>query len=193
MTSLCKELRSFHTKECSKEKTQGLKWKKTNQTNQKKKPNKNSMKLIRKEQAIWDGFEAITAMWTTVLRVTKRRSIQFYLTSLLWILWGAANAFLESASVWNQEALCPSGCWCCAVHKPCLNGRLPHIMSSFSEILNPCALVTVRALYQRSYSVARGVTYTHLGFQLKSPREPDLRSLDSNSSKRLDPWSLDFP
>lgn len=66
-------------------------------------------------------------------------------------------------------------------------------MSSFSEIRNPCALMMVRALYQRSYSVARGVTYTHLGFQLKSPSRPDLKSLDSNSSKRLDPWSLDLP
>lgn len=56
MTSLCKELLSSHTKECSKEITQGLKWKKTNQTN------KNSMKFIRKEQAIQDGFEAVTAM-----------------------------------------------------------------------------------------------------------------------------------
>lgn len=64
---------------------------------------------------------------------------------------------------------------------------------SFSEILNPCALLMVRALYQRSYSGARGVTYTHLDVQLKSLREPDLKSLKSNSSKRFGPWSLDPP
>lgn len=66
-------------------------------------------------------------------------------------------------------------------------------MSSFSEIQNPCALLTVRAFYQRSYSGARSVTYMHLGVQLKSPREPDLKSLESNSSKSLEPWSLDPP
>lgn len=65
--------------------------------------------------------------------------------------------------------------------------------SSFSEILNPCALVTVRAFYQRSYSGARGVPYMHLGVTLKNLRKPDLKSLESNCSKRLDPWSLDPP
>lgn len=56
-------------------------------------------------------------------------------------------------------------------------------MSSFSEILNPCTLVTVRAFYQRSYSGARSVTYTHLRVQVKSLREPDLKSQKTSRVK----------
>lgn len=52
-------------------------------------------------------------------------------------------------------------------------------MTSASEILNPCALVRISGVTQ-----ALGVN-THLGAQLRSLREPDLTSLESNRSKDL--------
>lgn len=92
--------------------------------------------MIRKEQAIQDGLEAVTDCYVNTFVRDCPEGYQKEEYSVLFniFIMNAAEGCKCISWVWavcNQEVLCASGCWGCEVHKQSINGRLTHINAKF--------------------------------------------------------------